>query len=746
VKRLVMMRNLVTASCLACFSMVALAEENTGPSGSTQSHAQATAAIVADLEAPESVSKRMSDMLASQEGEFSFTINFDYDKWDIRTEFDPLLESIGKALAKVPPDSVTLTFEGHTDWDGSDSYNLWLSQQRAQAVEQYLSSRFNIHFRQTDLIFWGERKPISNNTTRTGMAQNRRVEFHIRPAIEPAQIPERYAVAYSPDGRLALSSGRSNELLLRNTELDCHQRSMSGHIGEVLAADFSANGRLAVSGGRDSSVRLWDTATGRAIGVFYGHEAVVNTVVFGPRGRVAASGSEDRSLRVWDLVEDLEIATLRGHGSGVTTTDFSNNGWYLASGDRDGMLFIWEVGNSVEARRLQAAGSAITAVEFVGNDRVLVGDLGGGVRIWDRENGELILAFQKSGAAIYSADVSADGRFAVTTDAGGRMIIWVIATGRKFGELQAHDSPAVFAAFSDNGQLIMTADTELVHRIWDFKSGKMIRGFTPIKLISAADGLAREGDTPADLWLEPKSGIELVRMPADCYSIGCGPWTENCSQDELPAHEVCLNGFWMGRYEVTQSQWVAVVGANPSKHKAGGLYPVEQVSWNQAQDFICKLNSLTNLEFTLPSEAQWEYACRGGGVEAPHADGDENGLSIDEAIPYPEVNQGSPNIVGIYGMNSGIWEWVADVYEDNLNISVYSELLHDNPLHTGSNDYRFSTAEFPRINRGGTWTIGSNPTRCSLRHFDEAGMRNFFTGFRVALPDDTNPVSAAEYD
>jgi formylglycine-generating enzyme required for sulfatase activity len=191
----------------------------------------------------------------------------------------------------------------------------------------------------------------------------------------------------------------------------------------------------------------------------------------------------------------------------------------------------------------------------------------------------------------------------------------------------------------------------------------------------------------------------------------------------------------MGRYEVTQSQWLGVIDANPSKHQAGGMYPVEQVSWNQAQDFICQLNALTNLEFTLPSEAQWEYACRGGGLNVSVVGGTEDGLSVDETIPYPEVNHGVPNTAGLYGMNGGLWEWVADVYEDNLNVSVYSEFLRNNPLHTGSNDYRFSTADYPRINRGGAWTIGSNPTRCSLRHFDEAGMRNFFTGFRVSLPD-----------
>jgi WD40 repeat protein len=741
------MRKVVPVLCaLGWWPLLAFATESTDAPGHLPSHAESTAKVVADLEAPESVYGSIAQMLTSEQGVFSFTVNFDYDKWAIRPEFVPLLESIGKALADVPADGVTLTFEGHTDWDGSDSYNLWLSEQRAQSVEDYLSSKFNIQFKETELLFWGERKPVSDNSTRIGMAQNRRVEFHIQLVVASAQAPERFAVAYSPTGRMALSAGQSNVLLLRNTELDCHQRSLSGHTGKVLAADFSANGRLAISGARDNTVRLWDTATGREIGVFHGHEAAVNTVVFGPRGRIAASGSEDRSLRLWDLVEDFEVGALQGHESAVTGSSFSDNGWHLASGDVDGMLFFWDVSNRGESSHLQAAGAAITSVDFVGNDRVLVGDLHGGFKMWDRASGDLLQTFQDAGAGIYSADVSSDSRFAVTTDAAGRMKTWNISTGSKAGELQAHTTAGIFAAFSKNGELIMTADTEFEHRIWEFRSGKQIRSFVPINPLAGDEVLTRLDDTATDLWLEPKSNIELVRLPAACYTIGCGPWTDNCSQDELPSHEVCLDGSWIGRYEVTQSQWLRVIDANPSKHQAGGMYPVEQVSWDQAQDYVCRLNSLTNLEFTLPTEAQWEYACRSGGLDVSHAGGTENGLEIDETIPYPEVDQGSPNTAGIYGMNSGLWEWVADVYEDNLNLSVYSQRFRSNPLHTGSNDYRFSNADYPRINRGGTWSIGSNPTRCSLRHYDRPGMRNFFTGFRVSLPDRKNPVSAPEYD
>ncbi len=96
-----------------------------------------------------------------------------------------------------------------------------------------------------------------------------------------------------------------------------------------------------------------------------------------------------------------------------------------------------------------------------------------------------------------------------------------------------------------------------------------------------------------------------------------------------------------------------------------------------------------------------------------------------------DVDSEPANAAGISGMSGGPWEWVADIYEDNLNVAAYPRHSRNNPLYTGSNDYRFSTAIYPRVNRGGSWDIGRNPTRCSLRHFDNPGLESFFQGFRI---------------
>jgi len=111
---------------------------------------------------------------------------------------------------------------------------------------------------------------------------------------------------------------------------------------------------------------------------------------------------------------------------------------------------------------------------------------------------------------------------------------------------------------------------------------------------------------PMPHWKIPS--IEMVRVSAGCFEMGCGAWDGECKEDEKPVHKVCLDGFEVGKTEVTQEQWERVMGFNPSGFNNGGNYPVENVSWEDAQEFLRRLNKLTGRRFGLPTEAQWEYA------------------------------------------------------------------------------------------------------------------------------------------
>jgi hypothetical protein len=129
------------------------------------------------------------------------------------------------------------------------------------------------------------------------------------------------------------------------------------------------------------------------------------------------------------------------------------------------------------------------------------------------------------------------------------------------------------------------------------------------------------GPRAGDTWTDPVTGMVFVWVSGGCYQMGCGSWTSNCSGDESPVHEVCVDGFWMGQTEVTQGQWQRVMGDNPSYFKKGDQYPVECVSWEDAKEYILKLNSKGIAKFRLPSEAEWEYAARSGGKAEKYSGG-----------------------------------------------------------------------------------------------------------------------------
>jgi formylglycine-generating enzyme required for sulfatase activity len=224
--------------------------------------------------------------------------------------------------------------------------------------------------------------------------------------------------------------------------------------------------------------------------------------------------------------------------------------------------------------------------------------------------------------------------------------------------------------------------------------------------------------TGGSTYTDPTTGMEFVRVKGGCYQMG----DTFGDGDEKPVHEVCVDDFYIGKYTVTQGQWQAVMGNNPSYFKNGDNYPVEQVSWNDAQDFINRLNEkVTPLNpplskgggkggYRLPTEAEWEYAAREGGRRVRFGTGTDT-ISSDIANfdasasykkPYSEVGQyrqkttpvGSfrPNSLGLYDMAGNVWQWTADWYGENYS----SESPKSNPTGPNSGQYR--------VLRGGPWS------------------------------------------
>ena len=221
--------------------------------------------------------------------------------------------------------------------------------------------------------------------------------------------------------------------------------------------------------------------------------------------------------------------------------------------------------------------------------------------------------------------------------------------------------------------------------------------------------------------------IDMVKVEAGTFMMGATSEMQKPYDDEKPVHQVTLtNDYYMGKYEVTQALWQAVMGSNPSKFKSRNL-PVEQVSWDDCQEFINKLNSITGRRFRLPTEAEWEYAARGGKKSKGYQ---YSGSSNISDVAWYTANSGSKthpvgkkqaNELGLYDMTGNVLEWCQDWYGSYVSSS------QTNP--TGA----FSG--FFRVFRGGSWYGNSGICRLSCRDSYNPDNRNFDLGLRLVLSE-----------
>ena len=221
--------------------------------------------------------------------------------------------------------------------------------------------------------------------------------------------------------------------------------------------------------------------------------------------------------------------------------------------------------------------------------------------------------------------------------------------------------------------------------------------------------------------------IEMVKVEAGSFNMGATPEMENPDDREKPVHRVTLtNNYYIGKYEVTQALWKIVMGSNPSNFKGDNL-PVEKVSWNDCQKFISKLNKLTGKSFRLPTEAEWEFAARGGNKSRGYQYSGSN--VIDDVAWFDDnssskthiVGEKQPNELGIYDMTGNVWEWCQDWYDS------YSGSPQTNPTGVVSGSYR--------VRRGGSWFDSTWRCRSSYRRFITSANRSSNFGLRLVLSE-----------
>jgi formylglycine-generating enzyme required for sulfatase activity len=241
----------------------------------------------------------------------------------------------------------------------------------------------------------------------------------------------------------------------------------------------------------------------------------------------------------------------------------------------------------------------------------------------------------------------------------------------------------------------------------------------------------RAAPGPADSWTEPRTGMVLVALPTGRFVMGSPP-SEPYRQDTEGAHDVTISTpIWIGRFEVTQAQWHTVMGTSPSRFDGDARRPVENVNWVDVQDFLRRLTaSSDDSRFRLPTEAEWEYACRAGSTTAYHVG---PSLGPDEARIDPRrpddpagppasggplpVGAFAANAWGLHDMHGNVWEWTDDGYCEYPSAPV--------------TDPRPTCRAPLRVIRGGSWYFRADSARCASRYTHRPEDRGFSLGFRV---------------
>mgnify|MGYP002854887803 CR=1 FL=1 len=233
------------------------------------------------------------------------------------------------------------------------------------------------------------------------------------------------------------------------------------------------------------------------------------------------------------------------------------------------------------------------------------------------------------------------------------------------------------------------------------------------------------------------NGVQFKMVYVEGGTFTMGATSEQGSDawdDEKPTHQVTLSSFSIGETEVTQELWEAVMGSNPSYFTGNSQRPVEEVSWNDCQTFITKLNALTGQTFRLPTEAEWEYAARGGNQSKGYKYSGSN--TIGDVAWYwyniPSQTSGtagygtqpvgtkSPNELGLYDMSGNVWEWCSDAWYS------YESSSQTNPTHPG-------VSGSSRVYRGGGWYDCAGRCRVSIRNYDAPTYTRNYLGLRLAL-------------
>jgi WD40 repeat protein/predicted Ser/Thr protein kinase len=286
------------------------------------------------------------------------------------------------------------------------------------------------------------------------------------------------SVAFSPDGRFALSGGVNGTVTLWEVATGRELRNFVSRGGQVFSVAFSPDGNFALTGGVNGTVTLWEVASGRQLQSFVGHQGDVVSVAFSPDGRFALSGGVNGTVKLWDVASGRELQSLVGRQGDVRSVGFSPDGKFALLGAVNGTIALWEVASGRELRSFVGQQDGVVSVAFSPDGKTaLSGGVNGTVKLWDVASGRQLQGFVGHRGGVRSVAFSPDGKTALSGGEDDTVKLWELANSRELRSYVGHGRGVLRAAFSPDGRFALSGGEDGTIKLWELANNRELRSF-----------------------------------------------------------------------------------------------------------------------------------------------------------------------------------------------------------------------------------------------------------------------------